>query len=329
MIRILFYKPDQGVRKDLVLSDLSEILQDPDGVVWVDFEDTPPETDEPILTKTFGFHPLAIDDALQETHVPKVDDWDSYLYIVLEAVYLDGDTKFDDLSVEELDVFLGRQYMVTHHNRPIPAVNQLWQYLERDDRTLRNGADALLYRLADEVVAGFMPIFEMLDDEIDRTEDELFNHPSSETLERIFSIKRSIVHLRRIIAPQREVLNRLARDEYPTIDAKARIYFRDVYDHLVRQYEITESLRDLIGGSLDTYLSVVNNRMNEIMRTLTVITTLFMPLTFIVGFFGMNFFAPVVNLRPWTDSLAFALSLAIMLATPLLMYWWMRHRGWF
>jgi magnesium transporter len=107
------------------------------------------------------------------------------------------------------------------------------------------------------------------------------------------------------------------------------VYFRDVYDHLVRQYEISEALRDLIGGTLDTYLSVVNNRMNEIMRTLTVITTLFMPLTFIVGFFGMNFFAPVVNLRPWTDAAAFAFSLVVMIATPLLMYWWMRHRGWF
>src|SRR5512139_1437562 len=110
MIRILYYKPDQGVRKDLALSDLPEALQDPDGVVWVDFEDTPPETDEPILSETFGFHPLAIDDALQETHVPKIDDWDSYLYIVLEAVYLGGETKFDDLSIEELDVFLGRQF---------------------------------------------------------------------------------------------------------------------------------------------------------------------------------------------------------------------------
>jgi magnesium transporter len=329
MIRVLYFKPADGVRNDLTLQDLPAILQESEGVVWVDFEDTPPETDEPILRELFGFHPLAIDDALQETHVPKVDDWGNYLYIVLEAVYLSDNSRFDELAAEELDVFLGRQYMVTHHNRPIHAVESLWQYLQRDDRLLRNGADALLYRLTDDVVAGFMPIFERLDDEIDHTEDELFNHPTSETLERIFSIKRTIVHLRRIIAPQREVLNRLARDDYDPIDAQARVYFRDVYDHLVRQYEITETLRDLIGGSLDTYLSVVNNRMNEIMRTLTVITTLFMPLTFIVGFFGMNFFAPVVNLRPWTDSMAFMFSLAIMAATPILMYWWMRHRGWF
>jgi magnesium transporter len=329
MIRLLYFKPAYGVRSDLTLQDLPAILQESEGVVWVDFEDTPPETDEPILRELFGFHPLAIDDALQETHVPKVDDWGPYLYIVLEAVYLDDNSRFDELAAEELDVFLGRQYMVTHHNRPIRAVETLWQYLQRDDRLLRNGADALLYRLTDDVVAGFMPIFERLDDEIDHTEDELFNHPTSETLERIFAIKRAIVHLRRIIAPQREVLNRLARDDYGPIDAQARVYFRDVYDHLVRQYEITETLRDLIGGSLDTYLSVVNNRMNEIMRTLTVITTLFMPLTFVVGFFGMNFFAPVVNLRPWTDSIAFMLSLAIMAATPILMYWWMRHRGWF
>jgi magnesium transporter len=329
MIRLLYFRPDKGVRNDLTLEELPAVLKDPVALVWVDFEGNPPETDEPILREIFGFHPLAIDDALQETHVPKIDDWVDYLYIVLQAVYLNGDSQFDELAAEELDVFLGRQYMVTHHNRPIDAINHLWQFLQRDDRLLRNGADALLYRLTDEVVAGYMPIFEKLDDEIDRSEDELFDHPTTETLERIFTIKRAIVQLRRIIAPQREVLNRLARDEYATIDTKARVYFRDVYDHLVRQYEISEALRDLIGGTLDTYLSVVNNRMNEIMRTLTVITTLFMPLTFIVGFFGMNFFAPVVNLRPWTDAAAFAFSLVVMVITPLMMYWWMRHRGWF
>ena len=329
MIRIVYFTPAKGLTTELTLEELPKALQDADGIVWVDFENTPPEEDEPILRELFGFHPLAIDDALQETHVPKIDDWDDYLYIVLQAVSLDDEQPIGDLVVEELDVFLGKQYMVTHHNQSIPAVEHLRDAVVRDHRALKNGADALLYRLVDEVVAGYMPIYERLDDAIDYTEVELFNHPTPSTLEQIFSVKRTVLHLRRIIAPQREVLNKLARDDYATIDAQAKIYFRDVYDHLVRQYEITESLRDLIGGSLDTYLSVINNRMNEIMKTLTVITTLFMPLTFIVGFFGMNFFSPVTDFRIWTNMRAFTFAMGVTIATPLFMYWWMRRRGWF
>ena len=127
----------------------------------------------------------------------------------------------------------------------------------------------------------------------------------------------------------REVLNKLARDDYAMIDIRDRVYFRDVYDHFVRLHDIAESLRDLVSGVLDTYLSVVNNRMNDVMKTLTTITTLFMPISFLAGFFGMNFFQPVsAGLKPWTDNPAFIISMGIFLVTPVLMFFWMRRRGW-
>jgi magnesium transporter len=134
--------------------------------------------------------------------------------------------------------------------------------------------------------------------------------------------------MRRIITPQREVINKLARDDYEVIDAKDRVFFRDVYDHLVRLHDINESMRDLVGGALDTYLSVVNNRMNEIMRTLTVITTLFMPISFLVGFFGMNFFQPVAPLEQWTDMPAFWVTMGAMILVPVSLYVWIRRRAW-
>jgi magnesium transporter len=134
--------------------------------------------------------------------------------------------------------------------------------------------------------------------------------------------------LRRIVAPQREVLNKLARGEYDVIDEERRVFFRDVYDHLVRMHDIIEGLRDLVSSALDTYLSVVNNRMNDVMKALTVITTLFMPLSFLSGFFGMNFFQPVVSLNAWTGSLAFGLTLGAMALLPAGMYLWMRRRAW-
>jgi magnesium transporter len=323
----LYFTPDGNLRSGLSVMDMAFALQEEGGLLWVDFEGNPPEEDEPILRKTFGFHPLAIDDALEESHVPKVDDWGEYVYIVLHAV--DLDTK-DGVEVDthELDVFLGKCYLVTHHDERIEAIEKTWATVQRDERHLKSGSDHLLYRLVDEVVASYMPVVESLDEEIDQTEDQTFDRPTPYTLERIFMLKRAALHLRRIIGPQREVLNKLARDDFAVIDPRERIYYRDIYDHLVRMHDITESIRDLVSGTLDTYLSVINNRMNEVMKTLTIITTIFMPISFVASFFGMNFFQPSVPLNIWTGWPAFILTLIVIFLTPLGMFAWIRRRGW-
>jgi magnesium transporter len=208
-------------------------------------------------------------------------------------------------------------------------VDRVWANCQRDERHLKAGADHLLYELADAVVADYMLVVDEIDEVIDQLEGEVFDRPTPSTLERIFKIKRAVLNLRRIVSPQREVLNRLARDDYPVIDAQDRVYFRDVYDHLVRLYDINESLRDLVGGALDTYLSVMNNNLNEVMKTLTIITTMFMPISFAAGFFGMNFFQPVEEpLRPWTTNPAFVLAVLVMFLTPIGMYLWVRRKGW-
>ncbi len=327
MIRTLYRTEDGHVRIDLRPEGLGAALQDTEGLLWVDFAGEPPDVCEPILRETFGFHPLAIEDALEEAHVPKVDDWGQYIYLVLHAVVLD--TQDDgQVSTLELDVFLGKNYLVTHQTRPIAAIDRTWTACQRDERHLQKGVGHLLYKLADELVADYMPVVEGVDEAIDQIEDQVFDNPTPTILEQIFTLKRGLLRLRRIIAPQREVLNKLARGDYAVIDAEERVFFRDVYDHLVRLYDITESLRDLVGGALDTYLSVVSNRMNEVMKTLTVITTLFMPLSFVVGFFGMNFFQPVAPMDVWTDRLAFILTVVGMVLTPAAMYLWMRRRAW-
>ena len=327
MIRSLYFDSASGLRDSLTIDEIAGIVKNENGLLWVDFEGNPPEQDEPILREVFGFHPLAIDDALQESHVPKLDDWSQYLYIVLHAITFDKDSD-RYLDTLELDIFLGTHYMVTHHDQSISAIERTWSTVQKDHRHLVNGADHLLYRLVDEIVASYMPVVEELDDEIDLAEDQIFNNPTSQTLEKIFTLKRAALHLRRIIGPQREVLNKLARDDYPVVDAKARIYFRDVYDHLVRLNDVTESMRDLVGGVLDTYLSVINNRMNDIMKTLTVITTLFMPISFIASFFGMNFFTPVTPLDLWTGMPAYIIVLILIFLTPMGIYMWIRRRGW-
>ena len=163
---------------------MTSVLQDKNGLLWVDFEATPPQSDEVLLTQVFEFHPLAVDDALQETHVPKVDDWETYLYIVFNAVALE---KKDDgvLGMLELDVFLGKNYIVTHHDQPIPAVERVWGSCQRDERHLKYGPDHLLYRLADEVVVNYMLVVEAIDEQIDEVEAEIFGAPASRTLERL------------------------------------------------------------------------------------------------------------------------------------------------
>jgi magnesium transporter len=185
-----------------------------------------------------------------------------------------------------------------------------------------------MYRLADEMANDYMPVIEGIDEAIDHIEDRIFKDPTPDILEQIFTLKRALLRLRRIFTPQREVLDQLTRGDYALITTQDQVHFRDVYDHYVRLYGISESLRDLVGSALDTYLSMVNNRMNDVMKTLTVITALFMPLSFLVGFFGMNFFQAVMPSDVWTGKAAFALTLIGMTITPIIMYLWMRRHTW-
>lgn len=327
MIRSLYYVPGQPIQKDLPPEQFPVLIQNPQSVLWVDFISEPPETSLPIL-EAFGFHPLAIDDALQETHVPRLDDWGEYLYIVFNYMDMDLNGNSWETQVDELDIFLGKNYIITHHDNQISAVDETWVVCDRDERNVQEGADHILYRIADHLMANYMPTVEKIDDAIDQLESQVFDRPSPTTLEKLMEVKRVLVAMRRIIIPQREVLNKLARDDYPVIDRKDRVFFRDIYDHLVRLHDLNESLRDLVGSVLDTYLSVVNNRMNEVMKTLTVITTIFMPLTFLTGFFGMNFFEPLGNLRDWTTNLSFYITMAIIVFLPIGMFIWMRRRTW-
>lgn len=326
MIRILYFTNDGKIRTDVEPEALPALLKDEGGLLWLDLCEESPEVCAPILRDVFDFHPLAIDDALEESHVPKVDDWGKYLYLVLHAVSYDPQE--NDINTLELDIFVGSHYLVTHQTTPLKAVERVWNLCLRDERHLRRGAAHLLYKLADEVAADYMPVVEDIDITIDEIEDQVFDNPAPSVLEQIFGLKRALLTLRRIIGPQREVLNKLGRGDYAVIPAEYSVFFRDVYDHLVRLYDISESLRDLVGGALDTYLSVINNRMNEVMKTLTVITTMFMPISFLASFFGMNFFQPFFALNAWTGRGAFMALLAVMLLLPVGMFLWMRKRAW-
>jgi magnesium transporter len=326
------YRSGQGeVHLDWPPDRIAEAVADEQGTVWVDVDD--PKSDvaqvEPLFRDVFHFHPLAIEDALQECHVPKVDNWDRYLYLVFHSV--DYDPKEQEIRLHELDLFLGANYLVTYHFEPIPVLGQLRKNLERDStHRLDQGADHLLYQVLDMLIADYLPVIEQLDDAIDRAQDEVFGSPNPRTLHKIFDIKRGALRLHRTLIPQREVLNRLARDSYAQIDPQDRVYFRDVYDHTVRLHDISETLRDLISGALDTYLSVISNRTNEVMKTLTVVTVMFLPMSFLAGFFGMNFFGETLAFKsPLPHTLLFWLTCLAMILTPPTIAYWARRKGWF
>ena len=327
MIRALYFSQAHGLQSDLPPQEFSRTLGAAQGLLWVDMAQAPVEVCLPVLRDTFRFYPLAIDDALVESHSPKIDDWIQYLYLALQAVVV-GAEEWQDLETRELDVFLGSNYLVTYHTEPVEALERVWRACRRDERRLQKGACNLLYAIADELASDCMAAVETIDDQIDLIEDQIFGNPGPHLLEKIFTLKRTLVMLRRIIAPQREVLNKMARGGYATIPPEQSIFFRDVYDHLVRLYDIIDSLRDLVSGALDSYLSVVSNRMNEVMKTLTVITTLFMPISFLAGFFGMNFFQPTYPFPAWTSSPAFIIALMLMAFAPVGMLLWMRRRAW-
>jgi magnesium transporter len=330
MIRYLYRSSTGALSHGTKPEQVREALKDAKGTLWIDVVHVPEQREQigAQLRDWFGFHPLALDDALHESHSPRIDNWNEYLYLVFHALVLELNRTLD---TQELDVFLGANYLVTIHEEPIRSLDHLWDQCSQGlENRWTAGPDRLLYHLTDVVVADYMPVVDGLDDEIDELENDIFSKQHSQhTISRIFRIRRTLLRLRRSLGSLREVFNRLARDDFPVIDSSDRIYFRDVYDHLVRLYDVIEGQRDLVTGAMDSYISVTSNRINEIMRTLTLVTVLFMPLTFLTGFFGMNFFGDAFNVDdPFHPGMLFWVTVLVMVLTPPFMLWWMARKGW-
>jgi len=268
---------------------MTQALANPNGLLWVSIENIAAAEERLILEHIFHFHPLAVEDALSDGfQTPKVDDFGDYIFLVMYGLPITGPLEFE--HTQELNIFLGPNYLVTvTHIDCMPAIDKVWERLARDDRLITNGSDFLCHAILDHMVDDFFPLVDHMDNEIETIEDAILANPRPETLARALELKHEIVFLRRIISPQREIINRLSRDNFPMIDRHSRIYFRDVYDHLVRVQDLSESLREVISSVLDIYLNSTSLRLNEVMKALTVVSTIFLPLTFVAGVYGMNF----------------------------------------
>lgn len=319
MQRILLRHGDGTVETRVDLGALDEILNDPLCTLWIDAEGDPPEALE-ALAHRFELHPVTLEDFLHRNQRPKLEEFQHYIFVVVHALKTIRD---DELETDELHIVLKKNCLLTVHDRPLEAVQRVFDRCAADPQALAHGASFLLYLLSDAVVDGCFPVLDALGDEIDDLEEAMVGGRAPHRMHRIFALKRAVVQLRRIVSPQREVYNSLSRRDNPALDPRTSAYFRDVHDHLVRAFEMVDSYRDLISNTLDAHLAATSVRLGQVMKQLTIIATIFMPLSFLTGFFGMNFAG-----IPFQQGWLLALVLAIMAGLPLAMLWLFARRGW-
>jgi magnesium transporter len=276
-----------------------------------------------VLAERFNFHSLTIEDCSHFDQRPKLETFGDYLFLVTHGVRLPS-ADADTLESLELHTFLGDRYLVTVHTEPIPGLEAVWKRVEGDGAIARRGVDFVYYLVADAIVDGFFPLLDEIASDVDELEDRVISRPSEADLARIFCLKRMLVTLRKILGPQRDVFALLAKRGEGWIEERTAIYFRDVYDHLLRIHESVEANRDLLGNALDAYLWSASQRTNEIVKRLTLLSAIFLPLTFITGFFGQNFEG-----LPFGSARMFAAMLTTCVAVPAAMVYYFVRSKWF
>jgi magnesium transporter len=325
MIRILYRHRSSGIVAELPVEKLQTAVQDKFLNLWVDMLDPTPEEYQLVFEQIFRFHPLAIEDATQDSHIPKVDDYGSYLFVVIHTVVLGGERM--DLETREMDIFLGPNYLITSHDERRAAIDRCWQIDFHDKHGLARGPAYLLYELLDRQIDTYIPIIDEFEMRLEHLGDEIFRDgagSSVQVLDQILTAKSSALRMHRILAPQRELIYRLATSDYAVIPSDLRIYFRDVHDHLVRLASLSEGMRDLAGSTIETHLALANNRMNEVIKLLTIISTIFIPLSFVAGVYGMNFkHMPELE---WRFGYLFVWLIFLAIGGGLLYLFW--RRGW-
>jgi magnesium transporter len=291
-------------------------------VVWVDL-DRPMPGEARILTDVFHFHELAVEDALNEIHHPKIESYGDYLYLILHGI--DFQARQHRFLTQDIDFFLSPQFLVTVHRGESRSIGKIADICTRNSQLLVEGTAALLHRLVDTMVDNYRPEVDQLQERLDSLESAVFTNPNPQLARRILDFKRDVASLRQIVLPQRDAVGRLARREFPFVTEQIAYRFRDVHDHLVRLSDEAMFFQDRITGILDAHLSAVSNQLNSVMKVLTIIATLFMPLTVLTGMWGMNIPLPHF---PGGDHAQFWWVFGIMLVICAGMLWFFRRLRW-
>ncbi|HZO91704.1 MAG TPA: magnesium/cobalt transporter CorA [Chthonomonadaceae bacterium] len=308
---------------------LPKLLADSQHSFWLDLE-SPTSEEYALLCEPFHFHPLAIEDASRPRQRPKVDEYEGFVFVVADEIRM-GPAETDETASgksaetenvrgRQIATFLGPNYLVTVHVEPVETVRQFRDRCDHRHWIFDKGPGYLLYMLLDVLVDLYFPLLEAMADRLDDLEDRIVTRPRQDVLETIFTLKRDLTRMRRYAGPLREVTQTLTTRDIPGIQSSMLPYFRDVADHLFRIYETLDNYRDLMSSMLDAYLSQVSNQLNLVMQKLTAVATVFMPITFLTGVFGMNFaHQPWYNTNIW-------FWMGLMIAIGAATYWWFHRR---
>lgn len=295
---------------------------DSPAMLWVDL--AAPTADETrMLTDVFHFHELAVEDAVSEIHHPKIEAYDAYLYLILHGI--DFEESGRAFATHDVDFFLGPRYLVTVHDGRSRSIAEQYNVCMRNATAMAEGPAALLHRIVDAMVDHYRPEVDKLAMKVDELETRVFENPDINPIRDLLAVKKDIASLRRVTLPQRDAIARLARREFPQIAEAVTWRMRDIYDHLVRLAEESVVLHDRVTGLVDAYLSSQSNRLNQVMKLMTVIATIFMPLTVITGMFGMNVILPHMPGPEWMEFWWIALLMAVVAGV---MLWKFRRNRW-
>ena len=306
-------------------------IGDPQDVSWLDARGLGTETKLLQMSQTLGFHPLMLEDIVNVPHRPKIDFYDGKILIIMQMVR--PKPTGSGVSSEQVSFVLGENFLVTFQEEPEwDSFDPVRDRIRRGNGTIRRqNVDYLAYALLDTIVDSFFPVLEIIGETLEELEEEVVDNPTSQTIEKIHRMRRGLMKLRRYIWPQRSVINGLIRDSDKLISQEVRVYLQDVYDHIVQVVDIIESYREIASSLMDVYLSSINNRMNEVMKLLTVISSIFIPLTFIAGVYGMNFNPEKspFNMPELEWYWGYAICLAVMATIAALQIYFFWKRGWF
>jgi magnesium transporter len=326
-ITVIDYGPDHLEEK--VIERFEDLLpyRDAPTTTWINIEGLHNVALLESLGQHFGVHSLTLEDVLNCGQRPKLEDYGTYHFMVMKSLSL----KDGVLELEQISFILGKNYILTIQEVPGDSFEAVRQRIRRGKGLIRQaGADYLLYALVDALIDEFFPVLERYGEQIEELEDEVILHPSPEILQRVHAVKRDLLVLRRTAWPERDTINAFSREESHLISAETKVFVRDCYDHIIQVIDITETYRDLSSGLQEAYLSSISLRMNEVMKVLTIISTIFIPLTFIAGIYGMNFDTDVSPWNmpelEWYWGYPFSLTVMAIVAVGLIIYF--RRKEW-
>jgi magnesium transporter len=322
-LTLMNYDPEQLQEKALPTVEASFAYKDTPPVTWINVDGLHEVEVIEKIGLHFGIHPLVLEDIVNTAQRPKAEEFEDYIYVVLKM--LDIDPALGHIATEQVSLILGPHFLISFQEREGDVFNYVRERIRKArGRIRKSGCDYLAYALMDAVVDHYFVILEKLGEKIEQLEEELLENPTPRMLEDIHHLKREIIVFRRQVWPLREVLNSLIKGQAALIQETTHIFLRDVYDHTIQVIDTIESFRDVLSGLSDLYLSTVSNRMNEVMKVLTIIATIFIPLTFIAGIYGMNFeYMPELKWR-WSYPLLWAVLIAIFIS----MVIWFKRKKW-